>query len=445
MKGHHKLRVWKKVVVLGLDGVPCSLLNSFIDEGVMPNFARLKEEGTLCSMTVSIPEVSSTSWSTFMTGVNPGRHGIYGFMELQKENYSWRFPNFNDLKSKTIWEIAGDHGKRSIVLNIPSTYPVRPLNGMLVSGFVALDLKKASFPEKLYQYLSNIGYRLDVDAKKASKSIDEFTDDIMQTFRKRKEAINYLYESEEWDLFIACITETDRLHHYLWNALDDSFNPYHDFFLNFYRELDEFIGTFYSKIDLSIPFIILSDHGFTGIKKEIYLNAFLREKGYLRFTKEHPATFEDIDHSSRAFILDPSRIYIHLKGKYAHGYVDEDLYEILRSALREDLLSINVNGEKVIKEVYFKEDLYSGNFFDDAPDLVALPYDGYDLKGSITKNDLAGNSNLTGGHTRENATFYINQKINCDNINIIDVGVIVLRLLGITKGNLEGRPFFLDS
>ncbi|HDH01595.1 MAG TPA: hypothetical protein ENH17_00540, partial [Nitrospirae bacterium] len=189
----------KKVVVLGLDGVPCSLLNRFADEGIMPNIARLRQEGTLCSMTASIPEVSSTSWSTFMTGVNPGRHGIYGFMEVDKNTYSWRFPNFNDLKSRTIWEIAGDNGKRSIVLNIPSTYPARPLNGMLVSGFVALDLRNASYPDAMYRYLSSTGYRLDVDAGKAVKSMDEFTDDIIQTFRKRVEAINYLYDSEECD------------------------------------------------------------------------------------------------------------------------------------------------------------------------------------------------------------------------------------------------------
>lgn len=107
----------KKVVVLGLDGVPYSLLCRFADEGIMPNIKRLGEEGTLCSMTASIPEVSSTSWSTFMTGVNPGRHGIYGFMELQKDNYSWKFPNFNDLKSKTLWEIAGEYDIKSIVVS----------------------------------------------------------------------------------------------------------------------------------------------------------------------------------------------------------------------------------------------------------------------------------------------------------------------------------------
>ena len=104
-----------KVVVLGIDGVPCSLLRRFIADGIMPNLAGLADKGTLSEMTASVPEVSSTSWSTFMTGVNPGRHGIYGFMELQKGSYKWKFPDSSDIKSETLWEIAGKNDKKSIV------------------------------------------------------------------------------------------------------------------------------------------------------------------------------------------------------------------------------------------------------------------------------------------------------------------------------------------
>ena len=136
-----KQGIRQKVVVLGIDGVPCSLLKRFTEQGIMPNLAKLAEKGTLTDMTASIPEVSSTSWSTFMTGVNPGKHGIYGFMELQKDGYKWKFPNSNDVSSETIWDIAGRHDKKSIVLNVPSTYPARELKGILTAGFVALDLE----------------------------------------------------------------------------------------------------------------------------------------------------------------------------------------------------------------------------------------------------------------------------------------------------------------
>lgn len=429
----------QKVVVLGLDGVPCTLLKRFAEQGVMPNVRELLAEGTLCPMSASLPEVSSTSWSTFMTGVNPGKHGIYGFMELRKEDYRWKFPNSYDLKSRTIWDIAGDSQKRSIVLNIPSTYPARPLNGMLVAGFVALDLAKAAYPERFHEYLKKIGYRLDVDAGKAVKAVDAFKEDILHTFRKRIEAIDHLYENEEWDLFIAAITETDRLHHYLWAAYENESDPHHAFFIEFYRELDVFIGDFRKKVGSDMPFIMLSDHGFTGIKQEVYLNHFLAERGYLRFTRDDADSFEDIHGDSRAFALDPSRIYIHCKDRFARGCIAEGEYESLRKMLREELLSLNHSGNRVIQEIYRKEDIYSGSCLADAPDLVIQPVEGYDLKGSLKKKALFGKGPLTGGHTRNNAMFYINRKIDCGKPHIMDAGVTVLGLLGIDTTGLDGR------
>ncbi len=429
----------KKVVVLGIDGVPCSLLKRFIKEGIMPNLAEIVSRGTLVPMTASIPEVSSTSWSTFMTGVNPGEHGIYGFMEVHKETYKWRFPNSTDMKSDTLWDIAGRNKKKSVVLNIPSTYPARELNGILTAGFVALDLKEATYPESAYEYLKGIGYRMDVDMQKAKESLGALAEDIDKTFNIRKKAILHFFDNQEWALFIGVITETDRLHHYLWNALEDEGHPQHNFFLNFYKKLDAFIGEVYDRAGDETPFIILSDHGFTPIKKEVYMNSWLREKGYLKFNKENPESFEDMDGESRIFALDPARFYIHLKGKYQRGSVDMNEYDELRKRLKEELLSLVIDGEKVVKTVFFKEDIYNGKLYDDAPDLVALPYKGYDLKGVINKSCVAGKGFLTGGHTREDAVFFINRKIQGDDINIIDVGPTIISLLGINENSFDGK------
>lgn len=429
----------EKVVVLGIDGVPFTLLNRFMDEGCMPNLSTLTKKGTFTSMTASIPDVSSTSWSTFMTGVNPGKHGIYGFTELQKNSYKWRFPNSGDIKSSTLWDIAGKNNKKSIVLNVPSTYPARKLNGILTAGFVALDLKKATYPESAYEYLKGIGYKMDVDTQKARQSSDALAKDIDKTFDIRKNAILHFLDNHEWDLFIGVITETDRLHHYLWNALQNKEHPQYNFFLNFYRKLDSFIGEMYHRTGDDISFIILSDHGFTAIKKEVYINTWLKEKGYLKFRNEKPETFEDMLEESKIFALDPARFYIHLKDKYIYGSVNGSEYDSLRQKLKEELLSLVIDGEKAIKTVLFKEDIYHGSLYDNAPDLVALPYEGYDLKGAINKTELAGKGFLTGGHTREDAVFFINRKIETNDVNIIDVGPTIISLLGIKENSFDGR------
>ncbi len=429
----------EKVVVLGIDGVPYSLFSRFIQDGVMPNLTGLAKRGTLTDMTASIPEVSSTSWSTFMTGVNPGRHGIYGFTELQKGTYKWRFPNSYDIRSDTLWDIVSRNNKKSIVLNVPSTYPARELNGVLIAGFVALDLKKATYPESAYEYLKSIGYKLDVDTRKARESLDAFAEEIYSAFDIRKKAIFHFFDTSEWDLFIGVITETDRLHHYLWIALTDDVHPQHNFFIDFYKKLDTFIGEFYDRVGDDIPFIMISDHGFTKIKKEIYLNAWLRHAGYLKFTKDNPESLEDMHGESRVFVLDPARFYIHMQGKYPNGSVHENEYDTVRKKLKEELLSLAVEGERVIKTVMFKEELYSGSLYDDAPDIIALPYEGYDLKGSISKTHIAGNGDLTGGHTREDAVFYINREIHRKDVNIIDVGPTIISLMDINGYNFDGK------
>jgi predicted AlkP superfamily phosphohydrolase/phosphomutase len=432
-----------KVFILGLDGVPCSLLQRFVQEGIMPNLSRVIETGTLLDMDASLPEVSSTSWATFMTGVNPARHGIYGFMDLEPGSYRFYFPNFHHIKSNTFWDILGREGKRSIVLNIPSTYPAKPLNGILTAGFVAIDLQKATYPQSAYEYLKSIDYRMDVEAEKATESLEALAEDIDYTFKKRKEAFLHFLRTESWDLFVASITETDRLHHFLWTALENNNHPLHSFFINFYRQLDGLIADFSEIVGRDTGFFIVSDHGFTGIKHEIYLNTYLRQKGYLHFKKEPPDSLEDLAPDTKAFVLDPSRVYINLKDKYPSGIVSpgKDYYH-LREEIREELLNLVIEGEKVVKEIFYKEDIYNGPYLNYAPDLVILANNGFDLKGSLNKKDLTGRSIFTGAHTRNNAIFFANQKIDPNQpINIIDVAPTILNFMGVNPSYLDGHTF----
>jgi predicted AlkP superfamily phosphohydrolase/phosphomutase len=431
----------RKVMVLGVDGVPCTLLKDFINKGIMPNLSSLAKEGHLREMNASIPEVSSTSWTTFMTGVNPGRHGIYGFMDLKPNSYSLFFPNSNDMKSNTLWDILGKHNKRSIVLNVPATYPAKPLNGILTAGFVSLDLQKATYPESAYRYLKTINYRMDVDTQKAVQSQEVLVEDIQMTFQKRVESFLYFLDNEEWDLSICTITETDRLHHFLWAALEDVSHPQHGFFITFYKKLDSLIGEMYARCGEDTSFIIVSDHGFAGIKQEVYLNSWLREMGYLLFRKAPPGSLEDIHPESRIFVLDPSRLYINLKNRYPSGSVEDKDYEDIRLKIKQELLNITINSEKVIKEVFMREELYKGPLYESAPDLIALPHTGFDLKGALNKQTTYGRSIFTGAHTRGNATFFVNQPVKDGEINIVDVAPTILALMGIQHNDFDGIPF----
>ena len=132
-------------------------------------------------------------------------------------------------------------GIKTVALNIPQTYPAAPMDGVMVSGFVAIDLRKATYPERVYNYLNGIGYRLDVNVRLAQENPEAFFNDLFETFGKRKEAIEYLFENEEWQLFIGTVTETDRLHHYFFDSSGEG--KYYHVFERFYKELDRFIGS----------------------------------------------------------------------------------------------------------------------------------------------------------------------------------------------------------
>ncbi len=393
----------RKFVVIGIDGVPFELIEDLANKGVMPRTAELAKEGSFIKTQVPLPEVSSVSWTSFMTASNPGGHSIYGFMEVNSTDYSFVFPSFPNLPVKTIWEELGEKGRRAIVINLPNTYPARPLKGILVSGFVALDLERSVYPRALLPLLRRMGYRVDVNTDLGKDRKDEFIKDLFETLQLRVRLFEKLWK-ERWDLFIFVITGTDRLHHFLWYAYEDPSNPYYQAFLDYYRKVDEAVGKV-AELALSknIPVAILSDHGFTGIKQEVYLNQYLKEWAYLELEDEHPKDLTTITSSSAAFVLDPSRVYIHMKGRFSRGKVEKKDYPSLIDELKQAFLSIEIEGEKPIKAVFHKEEIYSGPFLDKAPDLVLLSHHGYDLKAGIRQKKLYGKTHFQGMHTQDNA------------------------------------------
>ena len=152
----------KRVCVIGLDGVPYTLLLDMAKKGIMPAVGKFINSGHLHKMKASLPEISSVSWTNFMTGTNPATHGIFGFTDLKTKSYDLRFPNFLELRKETFWDTLGSQKKKSIIINQPSTYPARKINGFLVSGFVAIELAKAVYPLSCKGPLEKMDYQIDI-------------------------------------------------------------------------------------------------------------------------------------------------------------------------------------------------------------------------------------------------------------------------------------------
>ncbi len=424
-----KRKKTERACVIGLDGVPYGMIVELARRGVMSTMARLMDIGKLHQMKASLPEISSVSWTDFMTGTDSGTHGIFGFTDFKPHSYAVRFPNFLDVKAATIWDKLGAKGKKSVVINQPSTYPARKIEGVLISGFVALELAKAVWPMNYRAALEQMGYQIDVDILKCRESPEVLWQELTKTMAGGQKALNFFWE-EGWDYFEFVVTGTDRLHHFLWRAYEDPSHPSHQNFLDFYRHIDRLIGkivaAYHKLTNTYAGFYILSDHGFAGIDQEVYLNAWLEQNGYLRFIKPDPESLEDIHGRSRAFALDPNRIYFNYKNKFPKGSVERSARKALRDEIAGKLAKLEYMGRRVVRRVFFADDVYAGPQAAKGPDLIVVGEPGFDMKGSVKKKEIFGRSGLQGMHTWDDAFFWSADDLG-DDLHIADVASVILK------------------
>jgi predicted AlkP superfamily phosphohydrolase/phosphomutase len=424
-----KTKKTSRACVIGLDGVPYSMIVELAHRGIMSTMARLMDIGKIHQMKASLPEISAVSWTNFMTGTDSGTHGIYGFTDFKPHSYEIRFPNFLDVRAPTLWDKLGAKGKKSIVINQPSTYPARKIDGVLVSGFVALELAKAVWPMTYRAALEQMGYQIDVDIVKSRESPEVLWQELNKTMAGGQKALNFFWETE-WDYFEFVVTGTDRLHHFLWQAYEDPAHPSHQNFLDFYRHIDRLIGkivaAYHKLANTYAGFYILSDHGFTGIVQEVYLNAWLERNGYLRFIKPDPAGLEDIHGRSKAFALDPNRIYLNLESRFPKGSVQRTSRKALKAEIAGKLGKLEFQGRRVVRKVFLAEDVYSGPLVGKGPDLIVVGEPGFDMKGSVRKKEVFGRSGLQGMHTWDDAFFWATGDHGND-LDIADLAPIILK------------------
>ena len=238
----------KRMVVVGLDGVPHSFVQEMIQMGEFPNFQSLLHEGSLARMGSTVPCVSSVAWSSYMTGRNPGKHNIYGFVDRDPRSLEIYIPTAKNMGCQTLWELLGLHGKRVLVINVPLTYPPRPVNGILIGCFLCMNIDKVAYPKEISQMLKERGYRIDADARQAREDEASFLQDLHETLEKRVQIGLDLYEKEDWDFFQLHIMETDRMNHFFWDGWADKGSPHRKAFFRFYQEVDRALGEIVKRI-----------------------------------------------------------------------------------------------------------------------------------------------------------------------------------------------------
>jgi len=403
-----------KIVLIGLDGAPFGLVDDLANRGVMPNFQALKKQAVFAQMQAPLPAVSAVSWSSIITGQNPGSHGIFGFTDLAPQSYDLVFPNFNDLQVPSFWQ---KYPKiKQVVLNVPSTYPVKPLNGIHIAGFVSPDIEQAVFPTNSLAKLRELKYEIDIDSYLAHRDIDLFLENLFQVNQARIAAYRYFWQESDWDIFWLVFTGSDRLGHFLYPAYANPNHQYHTAFLDYFKQVDLVIGEIAQQLCPHDGLLIFSDHGMTENKANINVNYFLQANGFLCLDKSSGEFYNQISPQSKAFALEPGRIYLNKKGKYPNGAVEKAQEEKVLQELSDAFLQLEFppsfvpmggtsagKSQKVIERVARKEQIYSGQQIDRAPDLVLDEKPGFRLRAGLNKNELFDKDIFTGTHTANDA------------------------------------------
>jgi len=415
-----------KLFIIGLDAATLDIIDPLMKEGLLPNLESLSKNGVHGTLESTLHPLSPPAWTSFITGKNPGKHGIYDFVVHKPNSYELEYTFGGMRKGDSIWKLLSDAGKKVIVLNVPMTYPPEEVNGVLISGFDSpgTDSEFAYPSSVLDEITRNVGpYQLrDYPQGHTPASFLEQLDGLLD-FRRR--LTHYMLDNHPWDFFMMVFGETDLVQHGYWqytdpaftSVLDDDRKRFGNVIRDMYIKMDAVLGEFLEKLSDDTTVIVMSDHGAGPCYKAVFINKWLEEKGlfsyldskskagYLEVLKKihhiikntispvglewmkrtFPAlrqkvkskiVFSDIDWSGTkawSFGRESTNLFINVKDRFPQGIVEPGgEYEALRETLIDALKMIldPDTGKPAVDTVYKGEAVYHGQGMDNAPDLL---------------------------------------------------------------------------
>lgn len=294
-----------KVLVIGLDGGTFTVLEPFAREGLIPNLARLMETGARGVLRSTVPPISAPAWATFQTGKNPGGHGLFNFFDWSKSGFrsshdfrTSRVVNHSNIGSPTVYDYLRAGGRKVISVNIPLTYPTPQVDGALVACWLTPPgSRDFTWPRTVAGEIPE--YRIDQDFGQGMYALtpegteldsDQLFDDLTDILERRADATRHLLTSRPWDVAMVCFTETDRIQHYFWRAINPKHPDYgtpkgaHERkrFKGFFTALDARVGDLVEAVGPDADVFVISDHGFgPPPTRRYHLTHWMRERGWL--------------------------------------------------------------------------------------------------------------------------------------------------------------------
>jgi len=458
----------KKLILVGIDGCTFNVLRSFVNDGYLPTFSEILNEGCHTTLISTLPFNSLPAWTSIFTGVNPGKHGVTGF--IIRENGEFKIANNSYRMVDNLWTVLSRYSIRQIIVNEPVTYPPEKVNGIMLTGFLTpLQSENFVYPLDIKDEINKLcsEYRTDLpfglekviakDKHKGFELINKFANNIFKVTK-------YLGTNYEWDLLSVIFTSTDRLQHFYYS--DTQYMKSH------YELIDRFISDIINR-EPNANVIMISDHGFGPLKKCFHINTWLKEQNlvvedrsilnallshvgltyeklipmlmkmrlYKALANTTPISIKRrIPQSTIGKNVDFNRSTIFCAELNGGLFINKYLTDYYISILKEKLSSLTLNGERPIERLYTRKDVIWGPYAYRAPDIFLLPKYGYEISNRLMPSILSAPQVFgdirTGTHRPEGVFIAYGPDIKegCKldfNIHTWDIAPTLLHILGL--------------
>ncbi len=424
-----------RILIIGLDGATWDVLGPWMADGSLPNLSKLRQNGSGGTLLSTIPPITAAAWSTFMTGKRPGKHGVFHFIKLfeSSSNATERpeLVNASSLKSSTLWDILGHYEKKIALINVPMTYPPRPVNGYMITGLLtpkhaSVFTYPASLSAELDDYIIDLDrfadkkpfYDDDYDAQTTAPTL-ALINEFREMMEKRARATLSLMSSKPWDLFMVVFTGTDRMGHYLWdyhrspNKNDDpATQELCRSVREYYIRLDEIVGQIIERAGNDVTVVVMSDHGMGPPPyKRFHCSNWLAQQGWLS-TKSRRKDLSNLETLLKNIGLPRDRLgkiigripglmksqVVRNAAQNRSAFVDVEQSQVYGVSIFYNIMGLRINpnlsgekrknlcqeisqglqniidpetGEKIVDYVIPGNDYYYGPYAENIPDLIA--------------------------------------------------------------------------
>ncbi len=440
----------RRVLVIGLDGATWNLLDPLLANHKLPNLARIIANGTRANLRSCIQPSSEQAWSAFATGKQNGKFGLFGFYQRASNSYALEYINASHRRAPTLWRLLSDRGKRCIVVNVPLTWPVEPVDGALISGLMTPGLNSQfTFPRQLREELRReLGeYIIDVDIERGESdigSLGQLVSRVRRMSELQTHATRWLMQKiPDWEFAMLVYRTPDILCHKFWRYQDPTHPLYRaseaerwgGVIADAFEYLDALTGELLEVVaDERTTVVILSDHGFGPLTHAVYLNKYLAQSGLLAYREQsRPAlrsalragvrqlnnplvnalkqrafermpqlkgsmhysmAYGNIDWSrTRAYAVGTmGNVYLNVRGREPDGVVEPGEYEATRAQVIATMqaLADPETHRPIFDAVYRREEIYDGPALGLAPDVVGLIDGPYHVAAVDWRSDAQG-------------------------------------------------------